>query len=64
MKRSQRSNKVLAIEAPSVLDREMSCFLYYLIESDSTTLISCQYFYLHLIIDDYLIKNMLRTQHD
>lgn len=61
MKRSQKSNKVLAAAAPSVLDRGVSCFLYYFVDSNTPN--SCQYFYLHLIMDNYLIKNMLRTQY-
>lgn len=64
MKRSQRSNKVLATAALSSSDRGISCFLYYWIQTDSTILISYHYFYLHLTIEDYLIENILRTQYD
>lgn len=63
MKKSQRTNKVLATAAPSSSDRGVSCSLYYLIQTDFTTLI-LYHFYLHLTIEDYLIKNILRTQYD
>lgn len=64
MKSPQRSNKVLATAALSSSDRGISCFLYYLIQADSTILISHHYFYLLLTIEDYLIENIFRTRHD
>lgn len=63
MKKSQRANKVLATAAPCSSKRGVSCSLYYLAQTDFTILISYN-FNLHLTIEDYFIKNKLRTQYD